>query len=151
MEKGDACLQKKNETFFFLRHASFHSASRSSASFHSASLASAMLKKKYRGLSRDQVAEVFSKDAKTNSNSFFRIRWLKTDDSYPQFVVITTPAFHRSAVKRNRVRRQVYEWIRLNFKDWTRGIRIAILVKKPALDAERVKFHQALQYLFSHG
>lgn len=107
-----------------------------------------MLKKKNRDLTRDQVAELFLKDAKTVANGFFRIRWKTTSIAFPQFVVITTLSLHRSAVKRNRLRRQVYEWIRLHFKDWTRGVRVAILTKKLALEAKRGSLESSLEQLF---
>lgn len=107
-----------------------------------------MLKKINRGLTRVQVAELFSKDAMTASNALFRIRWKSAPQAFPQFVVITTPTLHRSAVQRNRVRRRVYEWIRLNLKDWTKGIWVAILCKKPVLMATYQELGSALHQLF---
>ena len=94
-----------------------------------------MLKKMYRGLTSQDISELFDKKtARSLSNSFFRVNWMKSASPFPKFAVIVTPNIHKSAVRRNSLRRAIYEIIRLNFKDWTQGLRVAILVKKSALD-----------------
>lgn len=103
-----------------------------------------MLKKKYRGLSELEISELFKKKSLSSiGNTFFRINWMKSNNEYPQFVVIVNKKLHKSAVKRNTVRRKVYEMVRQEFSLWTEGIRVAILVKKSALEYSPSEFDSA--------
>ena len=94
-----------------------------------------MLSKRYRGLSAPQVGALFSGPHKSAVNSFFRVNWAVSPLPSARFAVITPGSLCPSAVLRNRMRRRVCELVRLYFEHWTRGLRVAILVKKAALTA----------------
>lgn len=102
-----------------------------------------MLKKMYRGLTASEVSDLFDGTAFSKGNQYFRINWKKTDAPFPQFVVITSRKLHRSAVRRNLLRRLIYELIRRHFSDWTQGLRVAILIKTAALECNRREFRNA--------
>ena len=99
-----------------------------------------MLKKKFRGLSTTEVSDLFKGRASSVGSRFFRINWKATSQDFPEFVVITPRSLHKSAAHRNRFRRQVYSLIERVFSDWTRGVRVAILVKNGALTCSRREF-----------
>jgi len=99
-----------------------------------------MLKKQFRGLSEKDVSHLFSGPHKTMGNSYFRVNWQDSDKNFPQFVVVTPRKIVKSAVERNRLRRQIYELIRLGFLHWTGGIRVAILIKNASLELPRRQF-----------
>ncbi len=107
-----------------------------------------MLPKKHRGLSPDQVSELFTKEHQTLSNHFFRINYRFCDQSRAQFAVMVQPKVERSAVSRNRLRRRVYEVIRLHFESWTTGVRVVILVKKNAALLDRAKVREEFLAIF---
>ena len=93
-----------------------------------------MLKKKYRGLSPLQVSELFRSADGSVSDQFFRVNWKRVPQGFPQFVIITPAKSHRSAVGRNRLRRQISALLQLHFPCWTAGVRVAILVKTPVAE-----------------
>ena len=102
-----------------------------------------MVKGRFRSLKASEVSELFQSDPKTKSDPNFRVLWKNADQDFPQFVVITSAQLHRSAVVRNRVRRVVYHLIRQHFSQWTAGVRVAIVVKTPAIRLEKKDFPQA--------
>jgi len=102
-----------------------------------------MLKKQYRGLTEAEVSELFSGSHESVGNRIFRVNWSTSEQSFPQFVVITPKKLHKSAVIRNRLRRRIYEMIRREFSRWTEGFRVAILVKNPALESSPSEFKEA--------
>lgn len=103
-----------------------------------------MLKKHYRGISADQVSELFSDTALFLSDRFFHINWMRVDQKHPQFVVITPRKLQLNAVARNRLQRRAYATIRLHFSSWTVGLRIAIVVKKAAVESSPMEFRKHL-------
>lgn len=102
-----------------------------------------MLKQQFRSLKASEVSELFQGKPATKSDSYFRVLWSKSPREIPQFVVITSTKLHRSAVVRNRVRRVLYDLIRQHFSQWTLGVRVAILVKTPAIRLTKKEFTQA--------
>ena len=75
-----------------------------------------MLKKKYRFHSRGGVRYVYQKGKTVRSP---KISLVFTDNSrgFTRFAVVISKKVIKSAVGRNRVRRRVYEALRVNFED----------------------------------
>lgn len=111
-----------------------------------------MLEKKFRGLKPSDVSELFKREGvKSTATRYFRVNWKSYSQGYPQFVVITTSKTAKSAVVRNRLRRRIYEMIRLNLNDWTEGLRVAILVKSLAVELKPAKFRDEFTELMSEA
>ncbi|MDP2691527.1 MAG: ribonuclease P protein component [bacterium] len=108
-----------------------------------------MLKKNYRSLSASEVSELFDRRAETVVNRYFRINWKKSERSYSQFAVVIPRKILPHAVNRNKMRRILNELIRVHFSRWTDGLRVAILVRTPALHAQRTEFRNAFLELMS--
>jgi ribonuclease P protein component len=106
-----------------------------------------MLAKKYRGLNASEISQLFQKEHRSHSNAFFRVLWKETDEAFPRFVVITTGKFHKSAVVRNRFRRALYDMVQQSFSRWTDGLRVAIVLKSPALQASRKELQESFHDL----
>jgi len=83
-------------------------------------------------LPRQRIDYLFKKGKKL-SNDCFTIRFIpsfKTEKPVSRFCVIVSSALEPSAVKRNRLRRQIYEIIRLNRHIAPPGLDIIIIGKK---------------------
>ena len=74
-----------------------------------------MISKKNK-VQRDQIPFILEKGLQTKS-SFFIVRYQKNDVALPRFCAIISRKVEKSAVKRNRIRRQIFESIRLNLKE----------------------------------
>lgn len=107
-----------------------------------------MLPKSHRGLQSSQIRTLFSGETSSLSNRYFRINWQTENVDQSQFVVIISKKTEKTAVKRNLMKRRVYQSLQEFFSDWTVAARVAILVKSPATQASSFQCHQALQNLF---
>jgi len=108
-----------------------------------------MLSKQFRGLKSSEVSQLFQGQHHSVSNRFFRLIWMRSDDTHPRFVVITSGKFHKSAVVRNRSRRMLYDLLRRSFSRWTEGVRVAIVVKTTALQASKKEIQDAFHDLMN--
>jgi len=107
-----------------------------------------MLKKLYRGLKPREISDLFQKKGVNSvSNRYFRINWMDSDQPHPRFVVITSAKLTKSALLRNKMRRRLYEMVRNEYSEWTRGVRVAILVKTPALTSGLSEFRNGFYEL----
>jgi ribonuclease P protein component len=91
-------------------------------------------------LPRNRIEYLFRKGKKI-TNDFFTLRYSPAKEGKPDnFCVIISSATEKSAVKRNRLRRQIYEILRQdeNVRTGKDGIRYEIAViggkKSPGLD-----------------
>jgi ribonuclease P protein component len=75
-----------------------------------------MLKKIFR-LSGEDLKKFFSKKYKKIGNDIFLIYYQKNDLSYPRFALLPDKKIFKKAVKRNKIRRQVYTIIREILKE----------------------------------
>lgn len=73
-----------------------------------------MLSKKYRFHSRGGVRFVYQK-GKTIRRPRMSLVFLKNERHFTRFAVVVSKRVVKSAVKRNRIRRRVYEALRVNF------------------------------------
>ncbi|MDF2379392.1 MAG: ribonuclease P protein component [Candidatus Gracilibacteria bacterium] len=99
-----------------------------------------MLEKQHRNLSSEEIAELFKNPHTKSSNSTLRIHTITASEKMKsQFVVIVSRKVHKSAVKRNMIRRQLYSVLSRMFSQWTSGLRVAILVKPSFLKLSRTQ------------
>lgn len=73
-----------------------------------------MLNKKFRFHSRGGVRFVYQK-GKTIRKPGMSLVFLKNDKKFTRVAVVVSKKVFKSAVKRNRIRRRVYEALRVNF------------------------------------
>ncbi len=73
-----------------------------------------MLSKKYRFHSRGGVRFVYQK-GKTIRKPTMSLVFLKNERHFTRIAVVVSKKVVKSAVKRNRIRRRVYEALRINF------------------------------------
>ena len=92
---------------------------------------------------------LFTEFTPTVSDRFFHINYSLQSQDRPQFVVITPKKLGLNAVQRNRIQRRVYALVRGHYSSWTVGVRIAIVVKKAAIDSSAEKFRDHLLELLS--
>ncbi len=74
-----------------------------------------MLSKKYRFHSRGGVKYVYQK-GKTVRTAKMSLIFLDNTRGYTRFAVVVSKKVEKSAVKRNRMRRRIYEVLRLNLE-----------------------------------
>ena len=110
-----------------------------------------MLPKKYR-LTGYQVSQTFKKGRFFNA-PLFTLKFLPLKNISPNlenslFSITVSLKIEKKAVKRNRIRRQVYEIIRHLLPDLKPGWAIAILAKKEILDKKYHQIEEELQKAF---
>ena len=110
-----------------------------------------MLPKKYR-LSGYQVSQIFKKGRFFNA-PLFTLKFLPLKNISPDFknslFSITVPLkVEKKAVRRNKIRRQVYEIIRHLLPELKSGWAIAILAKKEILKVSYRQMEEQLQTAF---
>ncbi|MBI4234769.1 ribonuclease P protein component [Candidatus Peregrinibacteria bacterium] len=93
-----------------------------------------MIAKKYR-VPREKIAFILRK-GEERASEFFIIRLSANVESFSRFRTIVSRKMDRSAVKRNSLRRKIYEAIRLNVKenDTRTGKDIILIPKKKILN-----------------
>lgn len=74
-----------------------------------------MIAKNFR-IPRERIAYILNK-GKEGSSRLFIIRFLKNNESFPRFRTVISKKISAKAVKRNRLRRQIYEAVRIGLKE----------------------------------
>lgn len=90
-----------------------------------------MLKKTHRITSARLIRLLFKK-GKVYKNKSFIIRFLPSLHEKNQFVVIVSKKVSKTAVKRNRIKRQVTELLRLKLEEFKSPTVASILIKQSA-------------------
>jgi len=72
-----------------------------------------MLAKKFKLTKADNIKGILSK-GKELKTPFFAIKYEETDEPYSRFAIIISNKLSKKAVTRNRLRRQLFEIIRLH-------------------------------------
>ena len=90
-----------------------------------------MIPKKYRF--KNFNFNIFFKLAAKKQNEMFNIWMSENNYSYPRFSVSPSKRIFKTAVARNKIRRQIYEILRLNLKK-IRKADYVIVPKKPLSD-----------------
>lgn len=91
-----------------------------------------MLNKKNRIGNRNVIEKLFKK-GHLHKNHFFIFKYEETKDSPPQFAVSVSKKMEKKAVRRNRLRRQIYEAIRLNLDSLNKNLAVLIIARPSIL------------------
>ena len=94
-----------------------------------------MLPQKYR-LSRQKDFEDIFKQKKSSSSQFLSLFWRFNNLGFPRLAVVVSTKISKKAVARNRLRRQLQEIIRLNFKKIKPGFDTVVVVKTGLIKRE---------------
>ena len=87
-----------------------------------------MISKKYK-VQRSEIPYILKKGQLSNSDLFI-IRYKKNEEDFPRFRVIISKKLEAKAVKRNKLRRQIYESIRLNLEEKAENNDYILIPKK---------------------
>jgi len=105
-----------------------------------------MISRKFR-LKRNRIALTLKKGDLLSSDLFL-IRYLsQKEDEHPHFSVITSLKLSKSAIKRNRIRRKIYEAVRLNMPE-NLPLYIVIIPKKNILEVEYDSIEKDISKIF---
>jgi len=91
-----------------------------------------MILKKYK-VPKVDIPYILNKGQLSNSD-FFIIRYRKNDENFSRFRVIISKKLEAKAVKRNKLRRQIYEAIRLNLENDVENNDYILIPKKKIIE-----------------
>ena len=94
-----------------------------------------MLKAENRLRAEKDIKALLQK-GKSISDVFFILKFRPNNQAFSRFAIVTGIKVSKSAVVRNRLRRQVREIIRLDLDGFTKGLDIILLMKKNALEKD---------------
>ncbi len=106
-----------------------------------------MIAKKFRLHKKSDFDKLTKSPNKFYSNNFV-LRFVKNDKDISCFAVVTSKKISLKAVIRNKIRRRVYEVIRLNMNNFKKGFNVIIFVKKGVLEIEYQELEKELLYIF---
>jgi ribonuclease P protein component len=109
-----------------------------------------MIRRSFR-LKATRIAYLFKKGKKVG-NTHVTVKFLPSGEKSPssRFCVVTSAKVSPKAVTRNRLRRQIYEIIRLNKELLEKKFDIAIITKPPILNLDFASMRKILTALFSY-
>ena len=106
-----------------------------------------MLAKKFRLHKKSDFDELAKSSHKFYSDNFV-LRFVKNNGDFNSFAVVVSKKISLKAVIRNKIRRRVYEIIRLHMNNLKKSFKIIIFVKKGTLEMEYSELKKELLYLF---
>lgn len=106
-----------------------------------------MLSKKFR-LHKKSDFDEFSKSPNKFYSNNFVLRFIKNNDNISCFAVVVSKKISLKAVIRNKIRRRIYEIIRLNMNNFKKGFNVIVFVKKGVLEIEYQELEKELLYIF---
>jgi ribonuclease P protein component len=106
-----------------------------------------MIAKKFRLHKKSDFDELAKSSNKFYSNNFV-LKFIKNEEDFNCFAVVASKKISLKAVIRNKVRRRVYEVIRLNMDSFKKSFKIIIFVKKGVLEMEYKELEQEVLSLF---
>jgi len=106
-----------------------------------------MIAKKFRLHKKKDFDRILKSPYKFYSNNFV-LRFTKNKEELSHFAVIVSTKISKKAVERNKLRRRIYEIIRLNISKIKSGYNLMIFVKKGVLNQEYQEIEQELFYIF---
>ncbi len=106
-----------------------------------------MLAKKFRLHKKNDFDSLIKSPNKFYSKSFV-VKFIKNNKSFNSFAVVVSKKISLRAVIRNKLRRQIFEIIRLNINTLTKGFNIVIFVKKGSLKMNYSELEKELLYIF---
>jgi ribonuclease P protein component len=102
-----------------------------------------MLPKKHRLAKTRDVQKVFAR-GRGFFNPYLNVKYVKTEKLSPRFTVVVSTKVSKRAVVRNRLKRLLREYIRLNFQGFLPGD-YAVVVKPAAMKIEECVLLQEFQ------
>jgi len=107
-----------------------------------------MIAKKFRLHKKSDFDELAKSFNKFYSNNFV-LRSVKNNENINCFAVVVSKKISLKAVIRNKIRRRLFEIIRLNMNNFKKGFNIIIFVKKGVLEMEYSELEKEVFYLFN--
>jgi len=101
-------------------------------------------------LNSSRIENLFKKGGKINLDNCFAARFLPSRDGTCRFCVIVNAKTAPGAVDRNRLRRQIYEIIRLHLELLTQPCDLAIICKKNATGLEFNQLREKIIQILNH-
>ena len=106
-----------------------------------------MIAKKFRLHKKSNFDELAKSSNKFYSNNLV-LRFVKNNEDLSCFAVVVSRKISIKAVVRNKIRKRIYEIIRLKMDDFKKGFNIIIFVKKGVLEMEYSDLEKELLYIF---
>jgi len=106
-----------------------------------------MIAKKFRLHKKSDFDELAKSSYKFYSNNFV-LKFVKNNQEINCLATIVSKKISSKAVIRNKIRRRIYEIIRLNMNSFKQGFNIIIFVKKGVLEMEYAELEKEVLYLF---
>lgn len=107
-----------------------------------------MIAKKFRLHKKSDFDELAKSSNKFYSNNFVLRFVQNNNEDLSCFAVVVSKKISLKAVVRNKIRRRVYEVIRLRMNNFKKGFNIIIFVKKGVLEINYSDLEQELFYIF---
>lgn len=109
-----------------------------------------MIAKKYR-IPREKIPYLLRK-GHSFSSRFFIFRYNASEENFPRFRAIVSKKIDPKAVKRNYLRRQIYEALRLNYQENNnlKALDIILIPKKQILKSNFGKIREDLKQTLSN-
>ncbi len=106
-----------------------------------------MFAKQFRLRHDGDIASVLKK-GKSVFDPFCGIKYKKNNLPYSRFTVVVGIKVHKSAVRRNKIRRKYREILRLNVQKIKPGFDVMLLVSKKALELSHEEMEQKILHVF---
>lgn len=107
-----------------------------------------MIAKKFRLHKKTDFDKILKSPYKFYSNSFV-LRFTKTKKENNCFAIVVSTKISKKAVQRNKIRRRVYEIIRLNLEQIKKSYNLVFFVKKGVLELEYQEIEKEILYLLN--
>ena len=111
-----------------------------------------MLAKKFHLSRKDNIKEIVTKGTELRS-PYFIIKTCPSDQEPTRFAIVVSAKISKKAVERNKLRRRIYEIIRLNLSDFSQVSpqKIVILTRTRALNMTYKTLETELKKLLTNS
>lgn len=106
-----------------------------------------MLNKRNRISDKQIIQKLFTK-GNLYRDKYFIFKYIRSDSTNSEFAVIVSKKISKKAVKRNKVRRQVFEAIRLNL-NLTSDLSAVIIAKTSVQEVKYEKINDSIVQFFN--
>lgn len=106
-----------------------------------------MFKKENR-LSKQKDFDRVFKQGKSSFDKILGVKICSNDLNINRFAVVVSNKVSKKAVKRNRIKRQIREIVKLYSQDWSGGKDVLIIALPTAVNMDFSDFKQSLDYHF---
>ena len=106
-----------------------------------------MIAKKFRLSKKSDFSKLVQSSNKFYSSNFV-LKFIKDQENLNHFAVVVSKKISLKAVVRNKIRRRIYELLRLNMSNFKLGFKIIIFVKKSILELKYQEIEKELLDIF---